>query len=167
MCPLHLVLSLGVAEKSLAPSFFSHPRYFYTLAGFPLRFLFFRLISHSSLSLSSHIRFSKPLDIFMALSWTHSSMSVSLVVGSPALGIALHICLARGEQREGITSLDLLVTFCLIQPRRHLTSFAARVHCWFMFSLVSTRTPQVFSAKLLFSSKLPWCLGLFLTRSRI
>ncbi|KAK4829473.1 hypothetical protein QYF61_004763 [Mycteria americana] len=101
-----------------------------------------RLVSHSSLSLSSYVRFSKPSDIFIALSWTQSSMSMSLVLGSPALDTALQMCQ---------TSLDVLVTLCLIQPRRRLTSFAAKVHCWLMFNLVSTRIPQSFSAKMLAS----------------
>ena len=46
-------------------------------------------------------------------------------------------------------SLDLLAVVCLVQSRRLLASFAARVNCQLMVDLVSTRTAQVFSAEFL------------------
>lgn len=44
--------------------------------------------------------------------------------------------LRRGEG----SYLDLLVAPILMQLRRLLAFIAARVHCWLMFGLVSTKT---------------------------
>ena len=56
-CPLCLVLSLGIIEKSLAPSSLYLPfRYLYALMRTLLSLAFSRLNSLSSLSLSSHAR---------------------------------------------------------------------------------------------------------------
>lgn len=113
-----------------------------------MSFLFFGLISHSSHSLSSSVRFLKVSDIFMALSWTHSTLSISVVPGSPEMNTELQICLTSVQQREGITSLNLLATLCAIQPRRLLTFFVVRVGYQLIFSLVFMRTPWSFSAQL-------------------
>lgn len=53
--------------------------------------------------------------------------------------------------RESITSLNLLATLCLIQPRKLLAAFAARVHRQAMVNLVSPRDSRSFSDQLLFS----------------
>jgi len=46
------------------------------------------------------------------------------------------------KQRGRITSLSLPAILLLMQPRTPLAFFAARAHCWFMFNVVSTRTPR-------------------------
>ena len=79
LCPLAVVLSLSTMEKSLAPSSL-HP---------PFRYLLTLMRPHwafsspdrtvPALSLSSVERCSRPLIIFMALHWTLSSMSMSLL----------------------------------------------------------------------------------------
>lgn len=71
LCPWPLVLPLGTTGKSQALSF-SH---FLIL----LSFLCSRLDSPSSHSLSLHEKCSSPLFIRVALCWTHSSMSMSLL----------------------------------------------------------------------------------------
>lgn len=131
--------------------FFLHPWFFYTLSRFPMSFLFFGLISHSSHSLYSYVSFPKVSDIFMALCWTNSNLSLSVVLRSSEMSTELQICLTSPEQKEGITSLNLLATLCAFQPRMLLTSFAVRVGYWHMFSLVFMRTPWYLSAQLLSS----------------
>ena len=58
--------------------------------------------------------------------------------------------LTSAEQRGRITSLNTMATLQLMQPRIPLTSFATGAHFWLTFNLVSTRTPESFSAKLLY-----------------
>jgi len=65
------------------------------------------------------------------------------------------------EWRGRITSLDLLATLDLMQPRIPLPFFAPRPCCWLMVKLVSTRTPKFFPAKLLSSwasLSIYWCM---------
>ena len=57
--------------------------------------------------------------------------------------------LMRAEKRGTITSLTLLITSLLVQPRRLLALQAARAHCWHKSSFSSTSTLQLFSAVLL------------------
>ncbi|KAK4832342.1 hypothetical protein QYF61_021871 [Mycteria americana] len=79
LCPLPLVLSPGTNARSLAP-FSLHPpfKYLYILMRSIPGLLFSRLNNPRSLSLSAQERCSKPfIIIFMALYWTHSSMSMS------------------------------------------------------------------------------------------
>lgn len=57
------------------------------------------------------------------------------------------ICALMSVKKNGvITSLDLLATGCLIQPRKPLASPTARAHCWLMFSPLPIRIPRSFSA---------------------
>ena len=56
--------------------------------------------------------------------------------------------LTSPEQCRKITSLDLLVIFCLMQPRIPLDFLVARAHCWLRFNLVSGGTPRSSSAGL-------------------
>lgn len=54
-----------------------------------------------------------------------------------------------------ITSVDLLVTLCLVQPTKPLAFLGGRAHGWLMFNLVATRMPSSFSAGLLSSRVAP------------
>lgn len=58
---------------------------------------------------------------------------------------------------ERMTSLDRLVMLFLEQPRMLLV-FAARAHCWLIFTLF-TRNLRSFSAMLFFCWSLPACAG--------
>lgn len=69
------------------------------------------------------------------------------------------MCLTSAEKRGRITSLMSLMMFFLMQPKRLSAFFATRPHCWLMISLMSTRTPSSFSAKLLSSWMVPACTG--------
>lgn len=76
LCPLPLVLLWDTTRKSLGPSSLCPPfKYFYTLTISPLSLLLSML--NGSLSLSSYGWCSSPFIIFVALSWTLSSMSIS------------------------------------------------------------------------------------------
>uniref|UniRef100_A0A8B9QH24 Glycoprotein endo-alpha-1,2-mannosidase n=2 Tax=Apteryx owenii TaxID=8824 RepID=A0A8B9QH24_APTOW len=80
LCPLPLILSLGTTEKSLAPSSLDPPiRYLYLLIRISLSLLFSRLNRPSSLSFFSYKQCSSPLIVFVALCWTCSSRSVSVL----------------------------------------------------------------------------------------
>lgn len=74
---------------------------------------------------------------------------VCVEMWSPKLDPALELCLTRAEQRERITSLNLLAMLFLMQTRRLPGFFAARVHRWLTVSLV------LFSARLLCSWSAP------------
>lgn len=141
-----LVLSQGTTEKSLAPSS-SLPlnQVCIHLDEVPLRLLFSWLnclLIREMFQSPNHL--SGPL--LALLQYPH----VSLVLGGPAVDLAIQTVLTRAEQWGRITSLDLLPTPCLIQPRVLLATFAMRARCWDMVSLVSPSTPRPFSPKLLF-----------------
>ena len=153
LCPLPLVLSLGTTERGLAPSSLHPPfRYLYTLIRSPWAFL--RL---NSLSTQPFIRGE------MLQSLHHLNGSLVLSPVSPCLSCTEELrtvpsnpgVATSAEQRGRITSLSLLAILCLMQPRIPFTFFATRACCWLMFSLLSTRTPRYFSAKLLFSQLAP------------
>ena len=94
---------------------------------------------------------------------------MSLVPGSPELDAALQTCLTRTAWRGRVTSIELLAKLCLMQPRGLLVFFVVRTRCWLPVSLLATRTPRSFTAKLLLSWPIPslsCCLGLSLPRSR-
>lgn len=64
----------------------------------------------------------------------------------------------------GVTTLDLLATLCLRQPRRPLGFCAMRAHAWPVGNLVSNRTHRYFCARLLSSQSVPslcWCVRVF------
>lgn len=73
---------------------------------------------------------------------------VSLVMGSPELNTVLQVWAYQGWLEMKITSLELLVIFCLMQPRIPLDFLVARAHCWLRFNLVSSGTPRSSSAGL-------------------
>lgn len=69
----------------------------------------------------------------------------------------------RAEQRSRITSITLLVTLDLMQPRVQFFVWAGSTHCWLMLSFSATSTPKSFSAGLFSIYLLPGlysCLGL-------
>ena len=150
--PLLLVLLLGTIEKSLASPFLHPPfRYLYTLMRSPLSLLFSKLTSSSSLSFSSQKGCSSPFIIFVALHWTLSNTSVYLLYwGAQHWTQHSRYGLTSTEQRGRITSLDLLAILHLMLATVPLT-FATGAHFWLAFNLVTTRTPESFSAKLLSS----------------
>ena len=142
-----LIQSLDTTEKSLAPcSLHFTIRYLTVLIRSHPRLLFYRLNSHSSLSFFLCGRCSSPFMNSVALCWTLSSTSMSsLCRGAQNWTQYSRGGLTSAEWRGRLTSLDLLATLLLMQPRQLLAAFAARAHCWLMASLLSTRS---FSAKL-------------------
>lgn len=131
---LSCLLSLGISEKNVAPSY-SCPfiRYLCTLLRPPCTFLvFFRIHSSSSLSLSLY-RESSCIESFHGPVLAHSSSSITLLylraqnwVHNSKFGLS---------RRKGSPSLLATV---LMEPRL-LTFFVARTHSWLMVNL-STRT---------------------------
>lgn len=61
--------------------------------------------------------------------------------GSPELDTVFQVW---PHQRWGIGKGSPPSALHLMQPRTPFTFFAARAHCWLMFSLVSSRTPALF-----------------------
>ena len=91
----------------------------------------------SSLSLSSSVRRTSPLAIFLSFHWTQSIMSMSL----------LHWWAQNWTQHSRCVS-----------PARSSgegSAFATRTHCWPISNLLSSRTSQDLSAKLFFSQLVP------------
>ena len=125
-------------------------------------------LSHLSLSLSSQERCSSHISIFVALLWTHSRSSLSLLsCGAQNWAQNSRCDLSRAEQRGRITSLHLLPVLILVHPRIPLALLATRTQCELMDISLSSRTPRSFSAELL-AAGLPilyWC-RLFLPRCR-
>ena len=64
--------------------------------------------------------------------------------------------LTRAEQRERITSFDLLATIFVLHPKIPLAFLATRAHCWLMANLMSTRTCRSFSTELPSSRSSPY-----------
>ena len=136
LCPLPLVLSVGATARSLPPlSFLSHQAFAH-IDEVSLSPVFSRLKTSSSL-------------IFVAPCWTHSSKSVCLShwgaqdVASPVL-----------SRLEGHLPQPLAMLL-LMYPRILLAFFSTRAHCRLLVSLLSSRTPKSFSAKLLSSQLAP------------
>lgn len=94
-------------------------------------------------------------------------LSIPIPSQSTELDPAFQTHLTSGEKRTRITSLELLATVFLTQPRTSLVFFAARVNYWLMLNLPTktswdrTRT-RTFSAKRVSSPLAPnlcWCWG--------
>ena len=155
---LSLVLSLGTTETSLALSSLCPLRS-------SLNLLFSRLNSPRSLSLSLRNRCSSTFIMLMALCWRLYGISLSFLYwGGQKYPQHSRCGLTSAEQRGRITSLDLMATLPLMQPRIPLAFLVARAHCWLTLNLVSTKSPSSFSTKLLpsWSAASIWgCLGLF------
>lgn len=106
-------------------------------------------VCEESLSLSFYKSCSGSLIIFVALSWTHSHISLSFIYGKPRTGNSTPgAYLPELSRAEGLFFLFLMSKLFLMQFMRLLT-FVTRVHCCLMFTLISASTPWSFSAKLL------------------
>jgi len=97
----------------------------------------------------------------MVLQGGLSSISMPPVPGIPDLDTAHQMCLTRAEQIGRITSLDLLTTLFLMQPRRWVAILTTRVHRWLMVSLVFPRALKSSSAKLFPAGWSPVCTGAY------
>jgi len=75
-----------------------------------------------------------------------------LELGSPALGPVLRMWPPQGRAEGRRTSLTLLATLCAMHPGVPLAFLATRANCWFMVTLLATKTPRSFSSELLSSS---------------
>lgn len=99
------------------------------------------LNSSGSLSLSSKVRCSSPLRIFMSFCWTLLATFVFLLHwGAPNWTQCSRYGLTSAERRGRITALHLLAMLCLMQPKIPLAFFAEGHTSMFMFKEVSTRT---------------------------
>lgn len=111
----------------------------------PHSHLFFRLAKSSSLSLSSE---GEVLQLshshFECLSWIVGPQMHSSKWG-----------LTSGEEREIITSVNLLALILLVQSVMLPASFAAQARCWHQLSLLSAQSPRASSAQLLPSQLVP------------
>lgn len=79
LCPLTLIMSLDATKKSLALFLHLPFTYLYILMRFPQSHLFSRLNISSTQSLFSWERYCKSLIMLIALHWTLSCMSMSLL----------------------------------------------------------------------------------------
>lgn len=95
--------------------------------------------------ISACVVFPNHLTILVAICWTCSSLSLFFIYCTQTPDAVLQVL----ERDKG--SLPWLSS-CQ-SARMHLAIFAARVLCWLMFNLLSTRTPRSFSTELL-----PWQL---------
>ena len=150
---MSLVPALGTT-KSMAPLLYIHPpiRYLYTLR---ISFLSHRCSSLNilhSLSLSSEEILQSLNHLLDPLLSSLQYMLVSLVLGSPALAIGLQMGLTSAEQRGRITSLDLLATLSLIQPKTHWLPCRKDT---LLAQGQPLHTPRTFSSKLLPSQLAP------------
>lgn len=92
--------------------------------------LFWRIRSHSCLSLSSYVTWSNFSILFVPLCWTiFQYVHASLILESSELELVLYIRLSSAELSGIITSLDLFAAPFLIQPKMLLIYFA---HCSLM-----------------------------------
>lgn len=99
----------------------------------------------SALCLCSYGRYSSPLITFVALCWTLSTLSISLLLGRPELDTTVqawpHLCWTEGKDHRSWSAGNTPV-----QVAQELVLFAARVYMVALLNLVSTRS---FPAKLL------------------
>lgn len=119
LCPLLLVLSHSLTEKSLVSSCSFFPvRYLHVLTSSPLSLFFSRVNSPLSLILSCDERYSISYIIFVHAGWTVSSMSMSLYWGPQNCTQHSRSGLTSAEQRGRVTSISLgkLATLFHIQP---------------------------------------------------
>ena len=124
------------------PSFsFLQPPFRYWQAA--MSFLFSRLHSPSSQPVLTG-RCSIPWITFVALLWTHSNSSMSLLCWG--LSIWTKALQVKSHSAEGqIPSLTLLATLLWMQPRIWLVFWAVRAQCWLMSSCHPPVPPVLFS----------------------
>lgn len=83
--------------------------------------------------------------------------------GEPRTGCSAPAAVSSVQSRveNGRNPLALLAMLCAIHPRVPMAFLATRAHCWFMVTLLTTRTSQFFSTELLSSRSLalPACPG--------
>lgn len=124
----------------------------------PLRLLFRRLNSPSSLSFSLYDTCSSSFITFAALYWTGFNMSMSLLYWIAKYWTQNSRCVSpalnRGEGRPPSTCWQ----HCLKQPRMPVV-FPARSLCWLMVPFLPTRTPRSFLPSCFSASSSPACLG--------
>lgn len=143
LCPSFLELSLSTTVKSLAlPSLLTPTWHTHTL----IRPSFSSPGWTSSFSLYFYARCSSFLIIFLALQRTHSSKSLFRLHWRPrsrpsTLDVSYQWWVKRKDHPVG----DVLPS----PARETVAIFAVRACCWITFSLLSTRTPNSFPAKLL------------------
>jgi len=93
----------------------------------------------------------RPFSIFVALLWMPSNGFMSFLhcgtQFAPSAGSEATQCRAQQDN----PSPHLVAVLDLVHLRAWLALQAGRAHCWFMFNLLSTRTPKSLSTGLLFS----------------
>lgn len=152
LCFLRFLLSVGTTEKSLNPSSLL-PSAIYTHGQDPLKLLFSRLNSPRGLSGCLYNRCSKPLTIFIAHCWAHSSECFS----------------CTGESRAGHSITDMFHQENLLQHAGYTSLVAVGCLCCKGTLLIHGQfcvheNLQVLFAKPPLSWLVPglyWCLGLF------
>ena len=149
-CLLPPALSLWAAEKGLAPPSFHCP------------FRYLQTQRRSLWAISSPGWTIWAISLLQSFHHLHGPMPGYLqwvlvypALGSPELVPGLQHCLTSAEQKGSITSLDLLATVCLLQPRMMVAFFTARVICWFKVSLLPAENPQVIFCRAAFQPVSP------------
>lgn len=89
--------------------------------------------------------------------WKYAGMSLSFLYWGAWSWTQHSRCGPSTEQSGRITPFDLLATVFL-NAAQLLSFFAMRAHAWLVFSLLSTKTPEYFSAKLLSRPSTPSCV---------
>lgn len=84
--------------------------------------------------------------------------------GEPSTGPSNQMCFSRAKERRRITSLHLLVEFCLRHPKIlsalwHTAGFM-RAYCWLMVNFLGV-APRTFLQTCLPISQIPVCLGIW------
>lgn len=153
-----------MTEKNLSLSSLVLPnRLWNTLVRFSLSLLFSRMSCPSSLILLLCVRCFWPCTIFLDIFLTHTSACLSLL----CWGAQTWTQLSRAEQRQMITSLDLVETLLLSQSRK-ICSFLLQRH---IAGSEPISSPQGLSSP----SEVPsswwvpsvyWCMAGFLHRGR-
>ena len=105
----------------------------------------------SSLSLSSHGRWSTPCNYLCGLAVDLLLFLLPFSYRGAQRNAALHVSHQGCVKWQGPPPLNLLAVLCLMQPRVPMAVFATRVHRWLLYSFVSTRMTRSLSAKMLSS----------------
>jgi len=69
--------------------------------------------------------------------------------------VTLRWDLPRAEQRGRNTSFAMLAVLFVTHPKEPLAFLATRAHCWFIVTLLATRTRRSFSTELIPSRSAP------------
>lgn len=98
------------------------------------------------LTLFSCIMCPKPWLPWGPIPWTHYSLPLFFLCRAQNCTDCSRCHGTSAKQKEMISSLDLLTTLLLVQPRMFLSPFAVR-HCLLVFKSLFIKTPRYFSAK--------------------